>query len=76
LIASVAQRVQGKWVIFGRGHLFFDEAAEDADFVFGKLQSHEEIIAADTGCMKLQQMAWESGPRQVLRRLNPDPRFL
>jgi hypothetical protein len=46
LIAGVEEGIEREGIVFGRGDFFFDKRAENADFNFRELQSHEEIITA------------------------------
>jgi hypothetical protein len=40
LVAGVEEGVEGEWIVFGRGDLFFDERTKDAAFDFGQLDVH------------------------------------
>ena len=40
LIAGVDESVQGKWIVFGSGDLFFDERAQDPAFDFVQEDVH------------------------------------
>src|SRR5215831_15156559 len=41
LVAGIAERVERKRVVLGRGDLFFDQRAEDAGFNRGEREWHE-----------------------------------
>jgi len=49
LIAGVDESVQGKWIVFGSGDLFFDERAQDPAFDFVGVSPVKSLNEVEAG---------------------------